>query len=76
MSLTYMKMKKKKQKDQHILVGVVSFSSGLSECGGNITFFGRISQFRQWIDETIEATPYSGEIATLCRNGFEADVLE
>ena len=65
-----------KQKDQHILVGVVSFSSGLSECGGNITFFGRISHIRQWIDKTIEATPYSGEIATLCRNGFEADVLE
>ena len=65
-----------KQKDQHILVGVVSFSSGLSECGGNITFFGRISYIRQWIDKTIEATPYSGEIATLCRNGFEADDLE
>ena len=65
-----------KQKDQHILVGVVSFSSGLLECGGNITFFGRISHIRQWIDETIEATPYSGEIATLCRNGFEADDLD
>ena len=65
-----------KQKDQHILVGVVSFSSGLTECGGNITFFGRISHIRQWIDETIEATPYSGEIATLCRNGFEADDLD